>query len=336
MGFHIGSWGGAFILAFASWNYFTFSGPICLFNTYPLGQNLAPHFLLFLLPVLLSIVLICTFNIQIFLAVRKTEKDARKWRMECRSVSTRTGLSTRCSLSVSTPPSAPPPRPYESSLDRKVFWQSFSWLCAFLIPWPILLASSTYGLIPHSEVAPLPFWLVSLGYILGPLQGFFNALVYFRPRIARALSCRHGRGQQQRRRRRRRGEDPSVAIVADDKLPSTRFERQLHQLESADGDDRETSCTLVAVPPTPEDVFSEIGDHTIPLSSSSSSSQEDPSVAIAKECNPSRMARVASAEHLSRFMIASPMTTIGGGFEDPAAQKDWRNLRDFRTRRNTC
>mmetsp|Transcript_16015 Transcript_16015/g.34843 ORF Transcript_16015/g.34843 Transcript_16015/m.34843 type:complete len:900 (-) Transcript_16015:27-2726(-) len=65
------------------------------------------------------------------------------------------------------------------SLSRKVFWQSFFYLMAFYIVWPVYLAlqfawASGYAFTNYG-------FILAAGTMV-PLQGFWNMLVYIRPR----------------------------------------------------------------------------------------------------------------------------------------------------------
>mmetsp|Transcript_35898 Transcript_35898/g.78650 ORF Transcript_35898/g.78650 Transcript_35898/m.78650 type:complete len:776 (+) Transcript_35898:89-2416(+) len=69
------------------------------------------------------------------------------------------------------------------SLSSKVFWQSFFYLMAFYLTWPVYLA------LQYTWSSGKAF--TSYGFVLAagtmvPLQGFYNALVYFRARSGSA------------------------------------------------------------------------------------------------------------------------------------------------------
>lgn len=64
-------------------------------------------------------------------------------------------------------------------LASQVFWQAFYYVLGFYITWifpTILRMKQTLG-------KPVPYWILLAMSILLPLQGFFNFLVYVRPRV---------------------------------------------------------------------------------------------------------------------------------------------------------
>ena len=66
-----------------------------------------------------------------------------------------------------------------------MFWQAVFYLVAVYFCWPILLGSFT---IKHFDEKHYPFYVVF--FICAPLQGFLNALVYFRPRVVKTIRDR--------------------------------------------------------------------------------------------------------------------------------------------------
>lgn len=77
------------------------------------------------------------------------------------------------------------------SLSSQVFWQSFFYLLAFYLTWPFYLALQ-YAWVRGSALTN--YGLVLTAAALVPLQGFWNMLVYIRPRhwkkVKKALSSR--------------------------------------------------------------------------------------------------------------------------------------------------
>jgi len=84
--------------------------------------------------------------------------------------------------------------------DHDVFWQSVFYLGALYVCWPILLYSFS---IKHYSKKYYVFHVVF--FVCAPLQGFLNALVYFRPRFIRYWRDRRREQQQQRQRSTRNG-----------------------------------------------------------------------------------------------------------------------------------
>jgi hypothetical protein len=60
---------------------------------------------------------------------------------------------------------------------RAVFWQCMCYLCAFYISWPLLISAQYQA---NSDTAGYYYWCIVL--FLAPLQGFWNFLVYSRPK----------------------------------------------------------------------------------------------------------------------------------------------------------
>ena len=67
-----------------------------------------------------------------------------------------------------------------NALSSAVFWQFVFYTLSFLLSWPIYFAAENYD--------NYNFWVALL--ILFPLQGFWNAAVYFRPRLVEVIRKR--------------------------------------------------------------------------------------------------------------------------------------------------
>ncbi|CAB9501871.1 expressed unknown protein [Seminavis robusta] len=66
-----------------------------------------------------------------------------------------------------------------AGLSSQVFWQAFYYVVGFYITW----ITPTVLRMLQTIDKPVPFWVVMCMSILLPLQGFFNFLVYVRPRV---------------------------------------------------------------------------------------------------------------------------------------------------------
>ena len=76
-------------------------------------------------------------------------------------------------------------------LDRVVLWQAVFYLAAFLLTWPFY-----YVAVLNATSEVYAYWVVVV--LLGPLQGFFNFIVYNRPRWGQAWTKRfHSRASKQ-------------------------------------------------------------------------------------------------------------------------------------------
>jgi hypothetical protein len=60
------------------------------------------------------------------------------------------------------------------SLESRTFWQSVRFLAVFYAVWPIQFAAFVVPTVPSN------YWIYVLAAIIGPFQGFLNALVVFR------------------------------------------------------------------------------------------------------------------------------------------------------------
>jgi hypothetical protein len=76
----------------------------------------------------------------------------------------------------------------KTSLEDQVFWQSCLYLGAFYLSWTLILIACIASLYPEGNLKLYPFYLTAL--ILSPLQGFWNSVIYFRPRLAARRSTR--------------------------------------------------------------------------------------------------------------------------------------------------
>jgi hypothetical protein len=87
---------------------------------------------------------------------------------------------------------------------RTVCWQSFFYLAAFLVAYPVWFIGNVMG-----DSTSYKFWIVVV--FLTPLQGFWNFLVYFRPHYVNY--CKE-------RAERRKTKDCGVEIIVDAKNDS--------------------------------------------------------------------------------------------------------------------
>jgi len=114
----------------------------------------------------------------VYLHVWKQDRAANRWRMS---------------------------RGRNNALSSAVFWQFVFYTLSFLLSWPIYFAANFDAAENYDNYN---FWVALL--ILFPLQGFWNAAVYFRPRLMEAIRKRQTvrkrkkeqlqRGQQEQKR----------------------------------------------------------------------------------------------------------------------------------------
>lgn len=78
-------------------------------------------------------------------------------------------------------------------MEKMVFWQCFFFLIVFYVTWAFFYVSQFWS--------TLSFWFWLTVVFFTPLQGFFNAMVYIRPRLSRHLQNK----RRQRKQRKRAG-----------------------------------------------------------------------------------------------------------------------------------
>eukprot|EP00980_Cylindrotheca_fusiformis_P014971 scaffold4097_cov102-Cylindrotheca_fusiformis.AAC.1 len=121
--------------------------------------------------------------IVIYLHVRKQDRAANRWRMGHRlaqnsgdtpasgqSSSSWSKLSRRNTMPREVTPS--------NRLSNEVWWQAVFYMGSFLMAWPIYFYGTLNTL---DEWENFSFWIACCA--MYPLQGFWNAIVFFRPRL---------------------------------------------------------------------------------------------------------------------------------------------------------
>ena len=135
-------------LAFGGLPYYTWTPSFCIIPYFPLEDNLLKVLWLLVIPFSVTLLALSVLMLQVYLTVRKQYRKSSGNR-------------------------------HNATVQEKVFWQSVSYLVAFLISWPIVLV----GAIRVGQTGFLPYAFGMTLVILGPLQGFINSVVYFRPRF---------------------------------------------------------------------------------------------------------------------------------------------------------
>lgn len=123
---------------------------VCHMQLFPIDDHLVEILVFILIPILVTVAILTLTLLNIFFHVRRTEQKAQRYLYGDKV-----------------------------SLQRRVFWQSFSYLLAFYIAWPSILAGTLLGGIRGS--ASFGYSIILLFVI--PLQGMSNAIVFFRHRI---------------------------------------------------------------------------------------------------------------------------------------------------------
>jgi len=84
-----------------------------------------------------------------------------------------------------------------ATLERAVFWQCAFYLGAFYLAWPIVIAGQF--IVANSVPISTHFWFVV--FALAPLQGFWNCIVYARPRLQECWAERTRKRSLEQQRR---------------------------------------------------------------------------------------------------------------------------------------
>eukprot|EP00980_Cylindrotheca_fusiformis_P031735 scaffold26888_cov137-Cylindrotheca_fusiformis.AAC.1 len=119
----------------------------------------------------------------IYLHVRKQDRAANRWRMGHR-LAQNTAEDPRSGQSSSSWTRIPRPKAKSrevtpsNQLSNEVWWQAVFYMGSFLMAWPIYFYGTLNTLDEWDNFA---FWVACS--VMYPLQGFWNAIVYFRPRL---------------------------------------------------------------------------------------------------------------------------------------------------------
>jgi len=180
-------------------------------------------YFLAVVPILLTIFLSISFQVMVYLKVRKQVRASWKWSF---------GISTNSAFSMSSVRSlgkkgnskgnseeieVPNVQRKQNRTDRHqsghgkskgiltstnveaaVFWQAAFYVFVLMISWPMVVATILFA---RWTIDMFAFWAVFV--FVAPVQGFLNCMVYIRPRV---MEWRRQR-RLQRRRRRRQEED---------------------------------------------------------------------------------------------------------------------------------
>ena len=104
-----------------------------------------------------------------------------------------------------------------------VFWQAVFYMGSFLMCWPIYYIAAFRVLEKWDKYG---FWVAVV--VLFPLQGFWNAFVYFRLRIVQYF--------QQRKRRRREAKQAANSAATSSSLQPSTTHRNSNPLTDNDDD----------------------------------------------------------------------------------------------------
>jgi hypothetical protein len=137
------------------------------------------------MPVCIVIIVASVSMVLVYLAVRKQGAAGDRWRFPHPTGNSVTlaAESSNGLTEVATGESRPPRRQSSSRgtrnrMEQTVFWQCVFYLGAFYLTWPIQIIGSFYA---GKDIMPYWFWCLVFG--LSPMQGFWNFVVYTRPRL---------------------------------------------------------------------------------------------------------------------------------------------------------
>eukprot|EP00980_Cylindrotheca_fusiformis_P004732 scaffold1007_cov142-Cylindrotheca_fusiformis.AAC.3 len=121
--------------------------------------------------------------IVIYLHVRKQDRAANRWRMGHRLAQNaaedpRSGQSSSSWTRIFRPKTKSRDVAPSNRLSNEVWWQAVFYMGSFLMAWPIYFYGTINAL---DEWENYSFWVACC--VMFPLQGFWNAIVYFRPRL---------------------------------------------------------------------------------------------------------------------------------------------------------
>lgn len=169
-----------FGLAFAVIPFVDVGWSSCQFDVYPRSEFLWSLLLFGLFPILGSTFAIIIILVVIYLKVKAQMSRSERWRFSRHQSS----VATQQSSAVKS---------MRQRLEKDVFLQCISYACAFCASWPILALAEI-----QATNFDFPYWFWILVCILAPLQGFNNAICYFRP--FRRVSSNKLNGSNPRRR----------------------------------------------------------------------------------------------------------------------------------------
>ena len=176
-------------MAFAGLPYYRSVRIFCYVDNPPLEDTWWPALVFYIIPNLFVTVMATIMMVRVYLRVRHQTRRMSRW--EFRSARFSTDGTTDSGQQQQQQQSK------KLRLDRQVFWQAVLYLSAFYATYTaqIYTAFQAGASIRRSDDSYAIFLLV---VILTPLQGFWNAFIYFRPRWMQRVKSR------KRRRRSRR------------------------------------------------------------------------------------------------------------------------------------
>lgn len=131
----------------------------------------------------------------------------------------------------------------QDNAEAAVFWQSGFYLFSYYLCWPVVLVG-----LANAESQDFVFWMVLA--ILGPLQGFFNCLVYIRPRVAKWYRAKTLEKERKRKRLLKQQQTKvSQTVIMDTGTGATELgASQSHPYESPGSNALSTPNEIIQVP----------------------------------------------------------------------------------------
>lgn len=155
------------------------------------GDNASLYRFAFILgPKWLALVLVAPMMFTIYRAVRHQEQLTATY-----SARNFVGVTTFSSTDTLTPPQPRQRPPISGRMSRQLAVQSYFYVGGLYITYLTPLITRMIEVSTGQE----PYWIVLLLGIVLPCQGFWNVLIYLRPRFLQARKAQRRQRQQQRR-----------------------------------------------------------------------------------------------------------------------------------------
>jgi hypothetical protein len=200
-----------FALAFGGIPFYTNSLSVCYIAPPPLVQGYRDIVIFAVVPICTAIAILTVNIVLVYWAVRKQMIEARKWQQRTSQTSGHYSSAGDPAASRDFPvnPDASGlsvqrrgPETVIQRMERETFWQALFYLSAFYVTWPIFVVS----VLVEDSGGVYPFMLTV--FTLAPMQGFWNFLIYARPRMLKQIQER--RKSRKKLRLQRSSKDNSL------------------------------------------------------------------------------------------------------------------------------
>lgn len=176
---------------------------MCYITTPPSASTLIPVTLFYTLPVGFSLFILVTGCLALARFVRQQQKRSSKWNSKSKF-----SASTEISSSTNRGPSRVRKTNKKKDVFRQVFLRSVWYMASFLVTMPVMIIRNySQELFENSNIAMM--WLIIIA-ILGPSQGFLNALVFFYRNSGFEKLCRCCTNDAKHKRKPKEGNKPPL------------------------------------------------------------------------------------------------------------------------------